>query len=409
MAEFKVLICGDGFIGKTCLLDTLSERFSVQWDNPEYIPTAACNTRLVWDIEGAGESEIELWDTAGQEALEQLRMMSYPDTQVLLVAFDMCNSVTLENAADYWIPEFRSSCADCPCIILVGTKCDMHGDEIFRENSCSLDDGSIMETALKIGAHGVVLTSAKTEEGVLRTGLRKGFADPSYFNLPDDHHDGIYLIELIQDMCAKIYAGDKIPLVKDVEATHSRTMPVALSPQIAALAAAAPAPAPAQPQKPARRRSEPSHPKERRDEGFEKVEIVQEEDRGMFSSALSWVSQAAGGAAKVAAQKAAALDQQYNISGQAQDAAQAAAQRAAAIDEKYDISGKVGAVKDQATEALEAALESDLVRVAREKANDFATDYLTSKEEERDARTTMTTQAPPPKSSVYKSSDDEQL
>ena len=51
MSEFKVLICGDGAIGKvkpvrfgplvilflvqTCLLDTLTERNVVNWDNPD--------------------------------------------------------------------------------------------------------------------------------------------------------------------------------------------------------------------------------------------------------------------------------------------------------------------------------------------------------------------------------------
>merc|ERR1719217_1808811 len=180
MSEFKVLICGDGAIGKTCLLDTLTERNVVNWDNPDYVPTAAENLEVTWDIDGAGESRIEIWDTAGQETLETLRKTAYPGTQVLLIGFDTTNSVTLENVADTWITEFRGGCSDCPCIILVGTKYDwLKEDPEFHESPCSVDDDSILETAQKIGAHAVVLTSAKTGEGILCTDSNN--AEPSFW------------------------------------------------------------------------------------------------------------------------------------------------------------------------------------------------------------------------------------
>jgi len=228
MSEFKVLICGDGAIGKTCLLDTLTERNVVNWDNPDYVPTAAENLEVTWDIDGAGESRIEIWDTAGQETLETLRKTAYPGTQVLLIGFDTTNSVTLENVADTWITEFRGGCSDCPCIILVGTKYDwLKEDPDFHESPCSVDDDSILETAQKIGAHAVVLTSAKTGEGILCTDTNN--AEPSFFNEPEDS-EGLFLVEVIQNMCSKIYAHDEIPVVKKV--------------QKAAAPAPAPAPAP---------------------------------------------------------------------------------------------------------------------------------------------------------------------
>merc|ERR1712188_280464 len=173
-----------------------------------------------WDIDGAGESRIEIWDTAGQETLETLRKTAYPGTQVLLIGFDTTNSVTLENVADTWITEFRGGCSDCPCIILVGTKYDwLKEDPEFHESPCSVDDDSILETAQKIGAHAVVLTSAKTGEGILCTDTNN--AEPSF------------LVEVIQNMCSKIYAHDEIPVVKKVQ----KAAPPAPAPT-------APAPAP---------------------------------------------------------------------------------------------------------------------------------------------------------------------
>jgi len=144
----------------------------------------------------------------------------------------------LENVAETWIGEFKKGCEDCRCIILVGTKYDwLKDDPDAHESPCDINDGSIMETAKKIGAHGVVLTSAKTGEGILCTDSNG--AEPSIFNDPTE--EGVYLVELIQDMCAKIYAREEIPLVKDNTA------------------APAPAPEPAEPpaQPPAQPPAEP--------------------------------------------------------------------------------------------------------------------------------------------------------
>lgn len=113
--------------------------------------TAGENNDVTWDIEGVGECRIEIWDTGGQEALESLRKAAYPGTQVLLMAFDMCNSVTLENVAD-WHHEFREACDDRPCIILVGTKYDWLKDEPdAHESPCDINDGSIMEVTRHSG------------------------------------------------------------------------------------------------------------------------------------------------------------------------------------------------------------------------------------------------------------------
>ena len=75
-----------------------------------------------------------------------------------------------------------------------------------------------------------MLTSAKTGEGILCTDSNN--AEPSFFNEPEDS-EGLFLVEVIQNMCSKIYAHDEIPVVKKVQK------------------AAPPAPAPAPPEQPA--------------------------------------------------------------------------------------------------------------------------------------------------------------
>lgn len=41
--------------------------------------------------------QLEIWDTAGQEALQHLRACAYPDTDVFLIAYDMAGGASLDN------------------------------------------------------------------------------------------------------------------------------------------------------------------------------------------------------------------------------------------------------------------------------------------------------------------------
>lgn len=78
----KLVVIGDGTVGKTCLLVAFAKG---DFDE-EYIPTVF--ETYVADIEVDGiHTELALWDTAGQEDYDRLRPMSYPDTDILLLAY----------------------------------------------------------------------------------------------------------------------------------------------------------------------------------------------------------------------------------------------------------------------------------------------------------------------------------
>merc|ERR1712086_383007 len=82
----KVVICGDGAIGKTCLLKTLMLPDDAFDEN--YQPTASNNHRLALEAEsgehGAINIDFELWDTAGQEAWKTLGICGYPSSKHLM-------------------------------------------------------------------------------------------------------------------------------------------------------------------------------------------------------------------------------------------------------------------------------------------------------------------------------------
>merc|ERR1711966_385506 len=170
MTTLKVLICGDGAIGKTCLLDTLCEKDVIDWDSPEYKPTAADTLQRQWQDVDGGDWEVSFWDTAGQEALVNLRQAAYPGTEVLLIGFDMTKGVSLENVPT-WVEEVSASESAVGATIVVGTKSDWY-DQI--KDSGKGSDGQVLKTmeqmyemAVQIGAHAFVCTSAKSGYGLL--------------------------------------------------------------------------------------------------------------------------------------------------------------------------------------------------------------------------------------------------
>ena len=122
--EVKLVVVGDGAVGKTSLLMTYcKDEFPT-----EYVPTVFDNysTDLVVDMR---QVKLTLWDTAGQEAYDKMRPLSYPDTDVFLVCFSIVNEDSLENVERKWVPELRhpsmvNRCGRSP-ILLVGLKQDL--------------------------------------------------------------------------------------------------------------------------------------------------------------------------------------------------------------------------------------------------------------------------------------------
>ena len=114
--QLKIVVVGDCSVGKTSLLLSYVNDASPG----EHIPTIYDNYVANHVIDGM-PVQLNLWDTAGLEEYNQVRQMSYPETDVFLLCFSVTSYLSLENAETKWFPEIRQSCPATP-IILVATK-----------------------------------------------------------------------------------------------------------------------------------------------------------------------------------------------------------------------------------------------------------------------------------------------
>lgn len=173
----KVVVVGDGAVGKTCLLMA----YSGKPFDPVYAPTIFENYITEVDI-GTKVIKLSLWDTAGQEEYDRIRIMSYVNVHCFVVCFSVVDSITYKNIKERWIPELKHYSPGTP-LVLVGTKEDLRGtvgqlddgrEEVSYEKGKELRDEikalAYLECSAitKNGIKAVFDTAVRVCEGLIR-------------------------------------------------------------------------------------------------------------------------------------------------------------------------------------------------------------------------------------------------
>merc|ERR1712183_308069 len=161
----KLCIIGDGNTGKTALL----YRFKNKTFDEKYEPTIFETESHTCEYDNK-KVNLSLWDTAGQEDFDRIRVLAYDKTDILLITFCVVSRSSFINVKNVWFKELEkySSKFTNATILLVGTKSDLKGVAEMRNNTQDKDitkeEGD--QLAKEIKAIRYIETSAKTGEGI---------------------------------------------------------------------------------------------------------------------------------------------------------------------------------------------------------------------------------------------------
>lgn len=118
-AQFKLVLVGDGGVGKTTFV---KRHVSGEFER-RYIPTMGVEVRSLPFYTNLGKIVFNVWDTAGQEKFGGLRDGYYINGNAAIIMFDVLSKTTYKNV-NQWHRDITRVCDNIP-IVLCGNKVDV--------------------------------------------------------------------------------------------------------------------------------------------------------------------------------------------------------------------------------------------------------------------------------------------
>jgi GTPase KRas protein len=152
--HFKIVLLGDGGVGKTSITIQLTSNHFVD----EYDPTIEDTYRKQWVIDDQA-CLLEILDTAGREEFTELRDKAIRDADGFVLVYSITSHSSFEQIWTYQEQVIRVTENTKVPIILVGNKIDL-GDKRQVENKEGI------ELTEKLHLHSFLESSAKTRENI---------------------------------------------------------------------------------------------------------------------------------------------------------------------------------------------------------------------------------------------------
>ena len=154
---FKVVVIGDGFVGKTSLI----KKFTKGGFQEDYIQTIGAQwSKFEEELEG-DMCKLFFWDIAGQDAFHFLRPVFYKSSLASIIVYSLEENDFGKESFKHvpnWYDEIKKFCGDIPTV-LFGNKVDLVDEE-------KLDDENVLKLVKKRNLIGFYRTSAKTGQNV---------------------------------------------------------------------------------------------------------------------------------------------------------------------------------------------------------------------------------------------------
>lgn len=116
----KVILAGDGTVGKSCLL----RRYVFNDFVEQHTMTLGMDTHTkLTKVPGLGPVKIHTWDLAGQPQWSVVRESFYLGSHAMALVFDVNNPETIKHLPD-WVSECRSKAYGIP-LLVVANKVDL--------------------------------------------------------------------------------------------------------------------------------------------------------------------------------------------------------------------------------------------------------------------------------------------
>jgi len=151
--QFKVVLLGEGCVGKT----SLTLRYVQNTFNERHVTTiqASFLTKRL-NVDGK-RVNLAIWDTAGQERFHALGPIYYRDANGALLVYDITDQDSFQKVQN-WVKELRKMLGKDIVLVIAGNKCDLE-----RNRVVSIKDAEAF--ADSVGAKHFS-TSAKLNKGV---------------------------------------------------------------------------------------------------------------------------------------------------------------------------------------------------------------------------------------------------
>lgn len=163
----KIVVVGDTQCGKTALLHV----FAKDCYPENYVPTVFENYTASFEID-KHRIELNMWDTSGSSYYDNVRPLAYPDSDAVLICFDISRPETLDSVIKKWQGETQEFCPNAK-VVLVGCKLDMRTDvntlrELSKQRLIPVTHEQGSTIARQMGAVAYVECTSKVSENSVR-------------------------------------------------------------------------------------------------------------------------------------------------------------------------------------------------------------------------------------------------